>query len=226
MKKVLTCFLSFLAICSIAQVSPSKYWIKLKDKNNTPYSLNNPQAFLTQRAVNRRLTQNIPVDSTDLPINTSYISAINATGAQVINTSKWFNSVTIFITNASQLTAVQALPFVVSSQPVFKKFKTKVTDKFDPLPGASAKQSIVNRDNGIEALSYGNSFSQINMIGANYLHVAGFQGQGVVIAVIDAGFLNGKMVKAIWTPIGPSSWNIYLIDAGCNVLERKYLKSD
>ena len=44
--------------------------------------------------------------------------------------------------------------------------------------------------------------------------------------LIDAGFLNGKMVKAIWTPIGPSSWNIYLIDAGCNVLERKYLKSD
>ncbi len=190
MKKVLTCFLSFWAMCSIAQVSPSKYWIKLADKNNTPYTLSNPQGFLTQRAVNRRLLQNIPVDSTDLPINALYISAINATGAQVINNSKWFNSVTILIANASQLTAVQALPFVVSSQPVFKKYKTKTSDKFDPLPGVFAKQSIINRENDLHALNYGNSFSQINMIGANYLHVAGYQGQGVVIAVIDAGFLN------------------------------------
>jgi virulence-associated protein VagC len=42
--------------------------------------------------------------------------------------------------------------------------------------------------------------------------------------LIDAGFLNEKVVKAIWTPAGPSSWNIYLIDAGCNVLEKKFLE--
>ena len=42
--------------------------------------------------------------------------------------------------------------------------------------------------------------------------------------LIDTGLLNEKVVKAIWTPVGSSSWNIYLIDAECNVLEKKFFR--
>lgn len=41
---------------------------------------------------------------------------------------------------------------------------------------------------------------------------------------IDAGFLNKIAVTAIWAPISSSSWNVYLVDAGCNVLDKKFLK--
>ena len=42
--------------------------------------------------------------------------------------------------------------------------------------------------------------------------------------LIDSGFLNQKQIKAIWTPISSNSWNIYLIDAGCAVLDKKFLE--
>ena len=42
--------------------------------------------------------------------------------------------------------------------------------------------------------------------------------------LIDAGFLDGMAVTAIWTPVSTSSWNIYLVDATCNVLEKKFIK--
>ena len=41
---------------------------------------------------------------------------------------------------------------------------------------------------------------------------------------IDAGFLNKLAVTAIWAPISSSSWNVYLVEAGCNVLEKKFIK--
>jgi hypothetical protein len=41
---------------------------------------------------------------------------------------------------------------------------------------------------------------------------------------IDTGFLNKLAVTAIWAPISSSSWNVYLVDAGCNVLDKKFLK--
>ncbi|MBI2270731.1 MAG: S8 family serine peptidase, partial [Bacteroidetes bacterium] len=37
-------------------------------------------------------------------------------------------------------------------------------------------------------LNYGNSYNQVSMIGADCLHSNGYKGEGMVIAVIDAGF--------------------------------------
>lgn len=42
--------------------------------------------------------------------------------------------------------------------------------------------------------------------------------------LIDLGLLNGKAVKAIWTPINSNSWYIYIVDIDCNVLEKKFFK--
>ena len=41
---------------------------------------------------------------------------------------------------------------------------------------------------------------------------------------IDAGFLNKLAVTAIWAPISSGSWNVYLVETGCNVLEKKFIK--
>jgi hypothetical protein len=42
--------------------------------------------------------------------------------------------------------------------------------------------------------------------------------------LIDAGFMNGKGIKAIWTPINSISWNVYLIDAECSVIDKKFVQ--
>jgi hypothetical protein len=42
--------------------------------------------------------------------------------------------------------------------------------------------------------------------------------------LIDTGFLNKAVVKAIWTPISSNSWNVYLLDADCTVLDKKFIQ--
>ena len=42
--------------------------------------------------------------------------------------------------------------------------------------------------------------------------------------LIDTGYLDGMLVTAIWTPVSSSSWNVYLLDASCSALEKKFVK--
>src|SRR6187549_1157574 len=80
-------------------IAQNRYVVLLADKNGSPYSIGNPSAFLSQRAITRRTIQNIAVTTQDFPVNASYIAGIQATGAQVLNTSRWFNSVTVEVSN-------------------------------------------------------------------------------------------------------------------------------
>ena len=70
--------------------------LKLTDKKNTPYRLDKPLEFLSQRAIDRRKKQHLAVDSTDLPISPAYMSAISGCEKiQIVGKSKWNNSVLI-----------------------------------------------------------------------------------------------------------------------------------
>ena len=98
------CFIFSLAN-SIQSQTFTKYWVKFKDKNGSPYSISNPSAYLTAKSIARRTTQGIAVDITDIPVNQTYINQVNATGAQVFQRSKWMNAAIVIISNPSQLTA-------------------------------------------------------------------------------------------------------------------------
>ena len=55
-----------------------KYRVTLKDKKKSEYSVKHPEAFLSQRAIERRKKQKIKIDITDLPVNRNYINEIPA----------------------------------------------------------------------------------------------------------------------------------------------------
>lgn len=104
------CVLSLCSTQTYAQTQPeaeatsnftaySKFRVTLKDKKNNEFSVKHPEAFLSQRAIDRRKKQGIKIDETDLPVNRSYINAIAATGVKVIQTSKWNNTVVISVEN-------------------------------------------------------------------------------------------------------------------------------
>ncbi len=166
----------------------NRYAVQLTDKNNSPYSVNNPLAFLSQRAIDRRIKQNIAITEHDFPVNPSYVSQVAATGAVVLNTSRWLNTVTIETSDPAVLAAISSLPFV---QHVYNvgRLAAHRKDKFSfhrkPLIPAS-----VGTVRSPLAFDYGPSFNQIAMLGGDVLHNQGKTGQGMVIAVIDAGFLN------------------------------------
>jgi hypothetical protein len=186
MKRVFT-FCLLLAV-SLSAISQDRYIVFIKDKANTPYQFSNPTAFLTERAVARRTAMNISIDSLDIPVNATYVSAIANTGAKILNRSRWINSVTVQA-DTSQIINVGALPFVHHYVKVFgtnlhkgatkKKFEEPA---FETLP--VQKGTILG--------SYGGALNQTQMINADALHAAGYTGKQSIIAVIDAGFTNAN----------------------------------
>ena len=118
-KKILLTFFIFVSIANL-NAQTTKYRVQFTDKNSSPYSISNPSAFLTARAIQRRANQGIAIVQNDLPPNPSYIAQVLATGASPLHQSRWFNSLTVVVPNATVLAAIQALPFVQSTTPVNK----------------------------------------------------------------------------------------------------------
>ena len=78
---IVGCLLLVCALQVSAQVKTYKYRINLRDKAETTYTLDNPSAYLSGRAMERRTKQGLPVDSTDLPVCRTYIHALTENGA-------------------------------------------------------------------------------------------------------------------------------------------------
>lgn len=178
---VLACVLYSLANSIQAQTS-TKYWVKFKDKNGSPYSISNPNDFLSARSIARRTNQSIAVDITDIPVNQTYIDQVNATGAQVFQRSKWLNAAIVIITNTVQLNAVNSLTCVLNSSPVARLKKTKADEFTEVVNTNSGKKTKTT------SYDYGGSYTQNNQIGADCLHELGYRGQNMIIGVLDNGF--------------------------------------
>lgn len=187
MRTIMLIFVLVLPFLGTAQtVTPKRYWFQFTDKENTPYTLDQPLAFLSQRALDRRQRQNITLDVTDLPVDPVYIEAIIEKGGTYLTHSKWFNGVAVSILNDDILDSILALPFVVNAQPVGKRAqKPSVMDKFGPL----AEEKSISTGEFTEN-DYGLAFNQIDMIGGISIHNQGYKGEGMLIAVLDAGFPN------------------------------------
>lgn len=173
-----------------------KYWVQFSDKNNTPYTTSNPSQFLSARSIARRAAQNIAVTATDLPVDPNYVAGVAATGAQVWCRSKWLNGVVIYTNDTNIRNAVMGLPYVNSVQGVgIRRPAPSVPiskgDEVFPYSSTARSGSIENM-----SLDYGASLNQISMLGGLCLHNQDFQGQGMQIAVIDAGFNSVDTMQA------------------------------
>lgn len=84
--------LFFLLLFTLAAVSASarqdtlKYRISLTDKAATAFSLEHPEAFLSEKAIARRRKQHLPIDSTDLPVCRKYVDEIRRQGVNIVVT--------------------------------------------------------------------------------------------------------------------------------------------
>ena len=73
MRKVsfLLLFLTFVMFAQ-AQVATNIYCVQFKDKNDSPYSIDNPEAYLSPRALQRRANQGITIDEYDIPVRNTF----------------------------------------------------------------------------------------------------------------------------------------------------------
>lgn len=162
----------------------STFIIQLKDKAGTPYSLNNPAAYLSPRAIEKRMLFNIPVDSSDLPVVNRYLDSIRLSGdVTILHTSKWFNQVAIRTTDSAALASIQAMSFVAGAEQVANRPSTagKILPVADGPP-------IVEQGRPVGLINYGSSAGQVNIHRLPFLHDRRFKGNGIQLAVFDAGF--------------------------------------
>lgn len=177
-------FILFATTTSFSTSAQDKYFVKFTDKDNSTYSIENPSAFLSERAISRRTKQGISITQEDLPVNSTYVQQVQNTGAIVDYNLKWFNGVVVTITNSNQLTSIQNLSFVSTTNKIYQSGVKGSKLTYEKCKAISPEKKVPST---LE-LNYGNSSIQIKMMNGHILHNAGFLGEGIQIAVIDAGF--------------------------------------
>jgi subtilisin family serine protease len=197
MKTFLRTFLLFLVsgFSSWAQTRDT-YWVAFTHKPAGAYSLLQPQAYLGPRSIARRVRQGISIDSSDLPVHAPFLDSLRSAGAQVKHSSKWLNGATIRIPNNDSLVLqrIYNLPFVRQTLPNGRKAgqdgrypSHKLAVHPVPLPISSV---------GRTSSGYGASSAQIRLHKGDFLHDLGYRGQGLRIAVFDAGFVAMPQIRA------------------------------
>lgn len=175
---LLIIYFIFLGVSDAFSQTKYKYLVLFNDKNNSPYSVNSPLDFLSQKAIDRRFKQGITIKTTDLPPNPAYISSIQQTGATVIYKSRWMNAALVEATE-TQKNTILGLPSVKGIE--FNRALKQVRQH-----SAKDKFAIENT----ESLNYGDATAQIQLLGADVMHNLGFHGEGMLVALLDDGFLN------------------------------------
>ena len=185
MKRLFTLLVSLGFVFSLkAQIAPDKYWVQFTDKNNSPYSINKPEEYLSERAIQRRQDYNVAIDNYDIPVNPSYVLAVADKGATILNPSKWLNGVCVEVPNSSVINAIESLPFVQ---------KVRALENDDEKQRIKEKtffsNEFVTESENVDSRShYGSAFPQINQLNGVALHDMGYQGQGMWIGICDGGY--------------------------------------
>jgi serine protease AprX len=190
MKKtlLLTAFSFVLAqAVAFAQSNP-RYLILFKDKINSTYSVDKPTEFLSQRAVDRRKKQNIAITTNDFPVNAGYLFAIRQIGAKVIYPTRWFNGALVEASDA-QLAQIKAMPFYKGIE-----LNLPVANITSKSPGIARTAATHQKLGTTEDIDYGKMNNQLALMEVADLHKKGFQGENMLIAILDNGFANGDEV--------------------------------
>jgi len=112
------------------------------------------------------------VDVTDLPLHRPYVKAVAALGASLRRESRWLNAAS-FDAAPDQIRAAADLPFVRRVELV-RRSKS---------PEIRAEKAAA-----AEPLDYGDSLPELEQINVPAVHEEGWNGQGVLIGMLDSGF--------------------------------------
>ncbi len=181
MKKIV---LLFVVLLSNSAFSQEDAWVYFNAKPNMQAFFDNPLSELSQRSLNRRIAQNIALDSKDAPIHQPYINQIAASnGIIVLAKSKWFNALHVQGTE-DDIRALTNLSFVERVD-----FANRLLN--NPLRASTPQKAFKKMHKKFETevvFNYGDSGNQIQMLNGHLLHEQNYTGTGKIIAVMDGGF--------------------------------------
>ncbi len=182
-----------------AQRSPGKYWVQFADKTGSPFSIQHPEDYLSQKSIDRREKIGFPINEQDLPVNPTYVQGVLALGnTRLHHTSKWMNAMTVEIIDTALVQSwresVLQLPYVVEVRKVLAH--SNGGSSFGTKEEQMEEEAFAKINGEMDSSKYGPSFHQIAMINGHLLHQLGYEGQGMNIALLDGGWFATNTLPA------------------------------
>ena len=173
---------------------PRNVWVFFRDKGQGAAGREaEAAATVTSRALARRAArgQTRGLTLEDVPLARTYVEAVAARVTRVRHQVRWVNAMSVEAT-PEQVASVAALPFVARVDLV-RGYRGRPEED---LRDRAAVQSGGPRsgcapacaDRSAAAFDYGPSAGQLTQIGVPAAHAMGLHGEGVMVAVLDAGF--------------------------------------
>ena len=154
--------------------------VHFTDKNGNGFTIDNPQAFLSTKAIDRRSRQGIEINEEDLPVSDVYLDSIAKLGVSPFFVTKWFNAALVEC-DASKAAELETISFIDQVEYVAPGSKIGTIQKTKkPLEWGFRTG---RKKAAATAL-------QNEMLGVDILHDRGFTGEGISIAILDGGFTN------------------------------------
>ena len=200
MKRVYSLIILILCFSLISYGQYTRIIVELTDKKGTQFTIANPSAYLSAKAIQRRTVQKIAIDSTDLPISKTYLDSIaSVPNVTIRNQSKWLNQILIITSDTNAIVKINSFPFVKATRavaPVARPGEEIISkmkdDTYELNREILSRANDASRTHGVQDIQYGNSFNQIHIHEGEYLHNLGFTGKGITIAMLDAGYFAYK----------------------------------
>lgn len=179
-------FLLFLTVGSLS--AQDKYWVFFEDKGpESAQWMTWPEQLLSPRALKNRARKGIELDTKDLPVSETYLSQLKDDRITLHGASKWLNAASI--TTDYTLTELQTLCPVITGLRTVNHYMKPASLPFtdEAVPPITQKTQTT--------FDYGAAYPQNHLIGADALHDMGFAGEGVLVAIFDAGFYSADTLK-------------------------------
>lgn len=165
-----------------------RYAVFFKFKPQEEYSLNQPEQFLSSKALARRAKEGVLPDSLDLPVSQKYIDEIANNVQEVLYSSKWLNAL-VLVTDEEGALEIETYPFVERVEMVALDFVPSPNARLGKKIFASVSLKICLPVNHRKLGTNENPYDfQNSLLRIPEMHEEGFTGKGVMVAVFDAGF--------------------------------------
>ncbi len=181
---LLVILFSLSALPAHPQVYVYFYRVYFRDKGTYSPTGFTATQLLSPRAIERREKSGIEVpDYRDLPVYDKYINQVSALGFRLHSTSKWMNTALFKTTRPADINPLLSLPCVSDVKLVMNNIaKSRFDDKLD-FETEIAETPPWDR--------------QITMVNGYASHNAGYDGTGILIAVLDGGFNNADKASSL-----------------------------
>jgi subtilisin family serine protease len=189
LKKVIFPFIFFLVLSENFLSGQEKtynffYRIYFTDKGENDISDFSASDLLSAKAVDRRTKAGIPVpDFRDIPVYSGYVEQISSLGFKLHCTSRWMNTALFKTEIPADINNLLSLPFI-SDVKIVKRM-SKSSSNSDKLRFERTQSEEPPYD------------QPLLMLNGLVVKNSGFNGQGIMIAVLDGGFSNAENISSL-----------------------------